>query len=200
VGFGKSFGVTGDRGERKTMATGRKTMVHRATDDGSPDLLALLICVAAGVAGAAAFANSLDGDFVFDETSAIVTNSDVTRTDTDGFDSAYFDDLLHHDFWGNPFDAQSHKSFRPLTVLTYRVNFLMDGLAVQGFHTGNVMLHSAACFLFAVMCVIWLGTSWGAAFAALLFAVHPVSKTASCSLWGLLLAMFVRTSRRANSL
>ena len=142
-----------------------------------PDVAGLLICVAAAVAGAACFANSLDGAFVFDDPSAIESNTDITRTDTNGFDSEYFHDLLHHDFWGSPFDDQSHKSFRPLTVLTYRANFLMDGLQVQGFHKGNVMLHSAVCFLFASLCIIWLGKSWGATFAALLFAVHPVSKT-----------------------
>ena len=59
------------------------------------------------------FVVSYDGDFVFDDSEAIVGNKDLLP-DTP------ITDLLYHDFWGNKLTNKSHKSYRPLTVLTYR--------------------------------------------------------------------------------
>ena len=59
------------------------------------------------------YSNSLGGDFVHDDVAAIVNNRDVTG----GSWSA----LWTNDFWGlNIRDMRSHKSYRPLTVLTFR--------------------------------------------------------------------------------
>ncbi|OXB68209.1 hypothetical protein ASZ78_014155 [Callipepla squamata] len=60
------------------------------------------------------FANSYDGDFVFDDSEAIINNKDL-RAETP------LGDLWHHDFWGSKLSSNtSHKSYRPLTVLTFR--------------------------------------------------------------------------------
>ena len=60
------------------------------------------------------YANSLDGDFVHDDISAIVTNNDALGK------SSIFS-VFTNDFWGmNIRDKRSHKSYRPLTVLTFR--------------------------------------------------------------------------------
>ena len=41
--------------------------------------------------------------------------------------------LLTHDFWGTPIRLQdSNKSYRPLTVATFRLNFALHGLAPEG--------------------------------------------------------------------
>ena len=37
----------------------------------------------------------------------------------------------------------SHKSYRPLTVLTFRLNYVLHGLRPVGFHLVNVVLHAA---------------------------------------------------------
>ncbi len=57
---------------------------------------------------------ALQNDFVHDDIPAIVQNPDVQgRT---GFFA-----LLKNDFWGKAMSEKtSHKSYRPLTVLTYR--------------------------------------------------------------------------------
>ncbi|KAM6448587.1 protein O-mannosyl-transferase TMTC4 isoform 2-T2 [Liasis olivaceus] len=61
------------------------------------------------------FVNSYDGDFVFDDSEAIINNKDL-RADTP------LGDLWHHDFWGSKLSSNtSHKSYRPLTVLTFRL-------------------------------------------------------------------------------
>lgn len=60
------------------------------------------------------YMNSLNGEFVHDDIPAIVTNSDVTGENS-------LKQLLLDDFWGTPMaDANSHKSYRPLTTLSFR--------------------------------------------------------------------------------
>ena len=59
--------------------------------------------------------------------------------------------LLSNDFWGRPIDSQtSVKSYRPLTVLSFRWNFALHGLDVRGYHIANLLLH-AAFFLLAIL-------------------------------------------------
>ncbi|XP_030034296.2 protein O-mannosyl-transferase TMTC4 isoform X2 [Manduca sexta] len=56
---------------------------------------------------------SLDGDFVFDDSEAIVKNKDVIS-------ESWFDPF-YNDFWGMNIKSNlSHKSYRPLTILTFR--------------------------------------------------------------------------------
>ena len=60
------------------------------------------------------YANSLHGDFVHDDISAIVTNQDALGSSSIG-------SIFCNDFWGmNIRDRRSHKSYRPVTILTFR--------------------------------------------------------------------------------
>lgn len=64
--------------------------------------------------GAVTYSNSLSGEFVHDDIPAIVTNSDVTGANP-------VLRIFENDFWGTPMsDPGSHKSYRPLTTLTFR--------------------------------------------------------------------------------
>nr|CAI5826914.1 unnamed protein product [Callosobruchus analis] len=43
--------------------------------------------------------------------------------------------LLEHDFWGTPLnDSGSHGSYRPLCVLTFRLNHWIGGFRPWGYH------------------------------------------------------------------
>jgi len=65
------------------------------------------------------YSNSLGGDFVHDDLSAITSNPDVTGYHPEEGTSW---DFLHNDFWGTSLlDPRSHKSYRPFTVLTFRL-------------------------------------------------------------------------------
>jgi len=80
-----------------------------------------LSCLSASVivflAGIVSFANSYNGEFVFDDAEAIVNNKDVHT----GADTVSLSDIFLHDFWGSRLSSNtSHKSYRPLTVLTFR--------------------------------------------------------------------------------
>lgn len=43
---------------------------------------------------------------------------------------------------------QSHKSYRPLCVLTFRWNYLIHQLDPMGYHLLNVILHVGVCLLY----------------------------------------------------
>ena len=66
------------------------------------------------------FINSLSGDFVHDDLSAITSNPDVT-----GKNPLY--QTFLNDYWGKPLSHPlSHKSYRPLTIFTFRSVFSED--------------------------------------------------------------------------
>ena len=69
--------------------------------------------------GLITFGNSINGSFVFDDTEAIINNKDVTSPKTS------IAALFLHDFWGsNISSALSHKSYRPLVVLSFKLAFV----------------------------------------------------------------------------
>ena len=63
-------------------------------------------------------------------------------------------DLFQHDFWGGHMSrVESHKSYRPLTVLTYRYfNFYFSELRPYSYHLVNVLLHCIASLPFLWVC------------------------------------------------
>ena len=63
--------------------------------------------------------NVIPGEYVWDDRAAIVDNSDVHGTEP-------ILNLFSNDFWGQDMKLQdSHKSYRPITVLTYRLNHMI---------------------------------------------------------------------------
>ncbi|XP_041352924.1 protein O-mannosyl-transferase TMTC4-like [Gigantopelta aegis] len=139
---------------------------------------AIVFCLAV-----ACFVNSYDGDFVFDDSEAILNNKDLLP-------ETPVEQIFTHDFWGRKLDSKtSHKSYRPLTVLTYRWNYAWAGdLKPSCFHIVNIALHGVVSVLFLrVFSVLFAGHSTDslsgypsfqaprAAFlSAVLFAVHPI--------------------------
>lgn len=72
------------------------------------------VYLAVGLVAVGAYLNSLGGDFVHDDIPAIVRNKDVLAQNS-------LLSLLKDDFWGVPMhDPSSHKSYRPLTTLSFR--------------------------------------------------------------------------------
>lgn len=73
-----------------------------------------VICLLTAAAAFLCYLNSLNGDFVHDDLYAIKNNGDVT-----GKNSLW--SIWGHDFWGKPMsDPHSHKSYRPVTVHSFR--------------------------------------------------------------------------------
>ncbi|KAL1416629.1 hypothetical protein MTO96_006255 [Rhipicephalus appendiculatus] len=113
------------------------------------------------------YVNALGCGFVFDDASAIRDNRDLRPSTPIGR-------LFANDFWGTPIHKeQSHKSYRPLCVLTFRLNYWLHELRPMGYHLGNVLLHSLVAMLFLRVCSTTVPHKASVA-AAVLFVVHPV--------------------------
>uniref|UniRef100_G3NB05 Transmembrane O-mannosyltransferase targeting cadherins 4 n=1 Tax=Gasterosteus aculeatus aculeatus TaxID=481459 RepID=G3NB05_GASAC len=151
------------------------------------------------------FMNSYDGEFVFDDSEAIVNNKDLKP-------ATPLNNIWSNDFWGTNLSSNSsHKSYRPLTVLTFRLNYLLaGGLHPVGFHVLNILLHAVISALMTdVFAILIGGLSYDekgsilnhapktSLLAALLFAAHPVHTESVAGVVGradLLCALFFQLS------
>uniref|UniRef100_A0A182NST4 dolichyl-phosphate-mannose--protein mannosyltransferase n=1 Tax=Anopheles dirus TaxID=7168 RepID=A0A182NST4_9DIPT len=128
------------------------------------------------------YGGALYGTFVFDDSAAIVKNMDVRNVATP------FHTLLRHDFWGNNLtDPTSHKSFRPLTVLTYQLENRLLGLNAGHMKKVNLALHTIVCLLVLQLYqVLWrdAGQFRTSFWAAFMFTVHPVHTEAVVGIVG----------------
>ncbi|XP_014681388.1 PREDICTED: transmembrane and TPR repeat-containing protein 4-like [Priapulus caudatus] len=149
----------------------------------------------------ACFSNSCSGDFVFDDQEAVINNQDV-RPD------APLHKIFEDDFWGSKLKSKtSHKSYRPITVLTFRLNYYMSGALVPWvFHCTNIVLHGVVCaLLLRITSALLGGVRFDAAgerefaaprsslLATLLFALHPIHTESVAAVVGraeLLCALF----------
>ena len=166
---------------------------------------ALIIAVVATLQ----YLNAATCGFVFDDHFAVENNRDAdARRSGAG--------LLYHDFWGKDLrKSDSHKSWRPLTVMSFRVVhrfFAADGGGHSPFvaHICNIMLHALISVLVFYMVRAHLARSdvgvgarrsnrCLALSAALLFAVHPVHVEAVTGVVGradLLCAILMLTALR----
>ncbi|XP_041452725.1 protein O-mannosyl-transferase TMTC2-like [Lytechinus variegatus] len=109
---------------------------------------------------------------------AIIKNQDL-RSDTP------LTQLLTDDFWGTPIrHSGSHKSYRPLCVLSFRLNYALGELDPFGYHLTNVILHVIATGLFVNVARRFLRGSPSVLFAGLLFASHPIHTEAVAGVVG----------------
>uniref|UniRef100_A0A3Q2UAV0 dolichyl-phosphate-mannose--protein mannosyltransferase n=1 Tax=Fundulus heteroclitus TaxID=8078 RepID=A0A3Q2UAV0_FUNHE len=151
------------------------------------------------------FINSYDGEFVFDDSEAIVNNKDLKPATS-------LSNIWRNDFWGSNLSSNSsHKSYRPLTVLTFRLNYLIaGGLHPVGFHVLNIILHAVISVLMIDVFAILIGgldydeKGWTlnhapktSLLAAIFFAAHPVHTESVAGVVGradLLCALFFQLS------
>ncbi|XP_041719607.1 protein O-mannosyl-transferase TMTC4 [Coregonus clupeaformis] len=182
-----------------------QTEVHWDHQIPLPKLAPLHAKIIVALVALLCFINSYDGDFVFDDSEAIVNNKDLNP-------ATPLNNIWRNDFWGSNLSSNnSHKSYRPLTVLTFRLNYLMaGGLHPVGFHVLNIGLHSLISALMIDMFSILLGglaydgngnrishAPKASLLAGLLFAAHPVHTESVAGIVGradLLCALFFQLS------
>ena len=99
----------------------------------APSWLAML---ALTLAVAAAYSNSLRGEFIFDDIKAIPGNPSIRALWPMG------DVLLP--------DSNEHRTTlsRPALNLSLAINYALGGLEVTGYHLGNLLIHIAATLTF----------------------------------------------------
>ncbi len=117
--------------------------------------------------------NGLHGQLVHDDIFAIRDNADLRP-------STPWTQLFLNDFWGEPMsNPTSHKSYRPITVLTFRLNYLLHELEPFGYHVVNVVLHTIATLLLGCVCRCVIRGGVEVSFLSMcLFAVHPIHSEA----------------------
>lgn len=95
--------------KRRALTTVREESAWRAVCNSDFALYSMVTATAV-----LSYVNSLGGEFVHDDIPAIVTNGDVIGSNS-------LRELFLNDFWGTPMaDVNSHKSYRPLTTLSFR--------------------------------------------------------------------------------
>lgn len=114
-------------------------------------------------------------------------NSRAIKSNQDLRPGTPISQLLVNDFWGTPLThSGSHKSYRPLTVLSFRFNYYFNKLSPRGYHLVNLLIHSTVCLLFSCFisqlfnkkpsCIPFI--------ASTLFATHPIHTEAVSSIVG----------------
>lgn len=134
--------------------------------------------------------NAYDGQFCFDDQFAILNNPDAQ-----GKTSIW--DIWRHDYWGQDIQIlDSHKSYRPITVISFRIQYWIhhvlfgttdsnDYWLLVQLHIGNILLHAvASCLVFSVARAT-LNISYEASLGAgILFATHPIHTEAVSNIVG----------------
>ena len=127
------------------------------------------ILVLAGVMFAAllAYANTLNADFVWDDRKLIVDDPAITSW-------RHIPEIFANDFFFRNEDDVPYGYYRPVTTLSYLLDYSIWGLRPFGYHLTNILLHAAGTALVVLM-LLRLDCGLGAsALAALLFAIHPI--------------------------
>lgn len=116
--------------------------------------------------------------YFFVASRAIVRNPDLLP-------ETPWSNLLWDDFWGTPLThSGSHKSYRPLTVATFRLNYIAGKLNPWGYHVANVLLHSLTTAVFTHVAHRVQGSAVTSLVAGLLFASHPIHTEAVAGVVG----------------
>ena len=115
-------------------------------------------------------------DFVFDDHLAIRGNRDVDTSKTG------WRDVWSHDFWGKDLKAKdSHKSWRPITILSFRLDHYFFEFNASYYHVMNSIYHALVSSCVIPFCFYLFrrrdhdtNDLDQATVASILFAVHPV--------------------------
>lgn len=115
------------------------------------------------------FANSVGGEFVYDDISQIVRNTLIQ-------DNSLIWKALSSDVWAfNGGGTQAVSNYwRPSFTLWLIVNFKFFGLNPLGWHVTNLILHSGVCVVAYALLRRWTFSAATAFTITILFAVHPV--------------------------
>src|SRR5439155_7154840 len=152
-------------------------LAPRARENG-PRLAPL--AAAAALLAIVAYANAFQNSFALDDVRAIVENPIIR-------DFGNLGRIFRTNYWdtGVPgVTALDPGLYRPLTVLTYMVDYRLWGLDPTGFHAVNIVLHAASTALVFVLAVDIVGSAMAAFAAAAVFAVHPIHTDAVASVVG----------------
>lgn len=139
----------------------------------SPRAVAVLLALLA----LASYANALSGEFVLDDGRAVVNNRCVVEQPGPAC-------AFTSDFWGRP-ARQVGRTYRPLTVLSFALDWAWGNGRPWAFHLVNVLLHAGATLaVFALLLGLTRQKIWPSAAGAALFATMAVHTEAVAGIVG----------------
>ncbi len=126
--------------------------------------LAVAIALIA-ILGFAVYANSLNGQFIWDDNHQVKNNAYVK-------DRTQILKIFSEDIGSGA--GRKYGFYRPLQILTYVFDYSLWNLNVRGYHLSNILLH-----ILTALTIFWLinllyNNFRVALFTSLLFVVHPV--------------------------
>ena len=124
-------------------------------------LLTFAVCLFLALAVWAVFGQTLHHGFVYDDRGYVYENPAITKG-------------LH---WKGVVWAFTHShggNWHPLTTLSHMLDCQLFGLNPRGHHLTNVLLHTASALLLFLVLRKMTGALWRSAFAAAVFAIHPL--------------------------
>jgi tetratricopeptide (TPR) repeat protein len=115
------------------------------------------------------FANTLGGEFVYDDARQILRNPLIQ-------DNSLFWKALTSDVWAFKGDGTIAASnyWRPTFTLWHIINFRLFGANPFGWHLLNIALHAGVCVMAFALLRKWGFSALIACAIALIFAAHPV--------------------------
>ncbi len=123
------------------------------------------------LAACVVYANSLGGEFVFDDTSIVLNNPQIR-----GLGFANLKQIFGSHYWQTA--AGQGGLYRPVVILSYAVNYALGGLEPAGYHCVNVLLHAANASLVFLLIEELFRNRLFAFWSGLLFALHPIRSEA----------------------
>jgi hypothetical protein len=122
------------------------------------------------------FYNSLENDFTFDDSLALVNNGDV-KSDINSFQ------LWQNDLWGKDIRAHdSHKSYRPFLIKTFQIISRSFGGEPISFRRFSIAFHVLATLIVHSLSKSITRNDHIGFSAALMFATHPIHVEAVASI------------------
>lgn len=100
-------------------------------------------------------------------------------------------------YWAGKIDANDTGLYRPLTLTTYALQYVMHGQNATPYHILNILLHALACFALMRMIALLFNDIRLTALSGLFFAIHPIHTEAVCGVVGraeILSAVFIITA------
>lgn len=142
-------------------------MSERETSNTNKNKLFFLIILAVIAFGV--FANTLNGEFIYDDKRQIAQNPLIQN-------ASLFGKAVSSDVWAFKGDGTIAGSnyYRPTFVLWLIFNFQLFGLSAFGWHFTNILLHIGVCLLSFLLLRRWNLDEKPAFAISLIFAVHPV--------------------------
>lgn len=129
------------------------------------------------ILGVFVYGNTLGADFTLDDVPIIEENTIIR-------DLGKWREYFTTNYWGESAKYNDKSLYRPLTILSYAVNYAAHGNEPRGYHAVNIVLHGAASALVVLMLAAMFGDVFAAAIAGILFAVHPIHTEAVAGIVG----------------